>query len=173
MISVVTLIITTLGGAAPVALAGEGDASYLIDADDVLYVYDGSSFVPVTAQNAAAAMAGDTAQPTNTGFGESSASWMYSRVRGTNGRPAQGWKERQSTSSAYGVRACCRTICTPSKRFWNQASMISALGNVYTTSGKHYGTGDIRTASGYCNVHYTNACMRSDWGDVGTVISRW
>ena len=83
----------------------------------------------------------------------------------------KGWKERQSQSSLYGVRACSKTTCSPAKNHWTQARMTNALGTPYTDSGKQYATGTAVACSPYYNCHISYAIMRSTWGGVGTVIS--
>ena len=149
----------------------EADASYYLDADNVQYVLVGDAYVPCAVSISGGS--GSTVQPMTTGFGEDSASWRYSKTDNGYTVKHKGWKERQSSSSLYGVRACSTTVCSPVKQFWTSASMTKALGYAYTT-GTTYGTGGPLTAkSDYYNVHIENACMRSTWGGVGTVISQW
>ena len=136
---------------------------YLIDQDNVMYIYKDGEFVEIKGSMSRA----------NSGFGEDSASWITHTVKDDNNKiytvKHKGWKERKD-STLYGVRACSKTTCSPTKNHWSQARMTSLVGTTITDSGKCWSTGTATARSPYQNVHVNNACMRSTWGGVGTVI---
>lgn len=170
---VMTLSIIILSSAATIAFASDtgADADYLIDQNNVIYVYQNGSYIAVENQNNSA---GGGIQLLDYGFGESSASWMYSLTDNGYTVNHKGWKERESSSSLYGVRACSKTGCSPTKNHWTQARMTSLGGIItYTDSGQVWGTGTPKATSPYYGCHINNSIMRSTWGGVGTVIKQW
>lgn len=164
LITMLVIYITT-----PVfATDNTNGADYLIDQNNIIYIFQNGKFVKIGSNNLNNARM--------VGFGESSASWITHQVRDSTNRiytvQHKGWKEMRSSSSLYGVRACSKTTCSPTKNHWTQACMTDLTGSIiYQDSNKQYSTGTAYAASPYQDCHYTNAIMRSNWGGVGTVIS--
>ncbi len=161
MISMLSITSTAFAASSISDSTGSSSAGgdYILDQNNTLYVYQDGEFKEVEQTDG-------TVSVKSSGFGESNARWITTKTPNGYTVKHKGWKERKSTS-VYGVRACSKTTCSPTKNHYTRARMTSSGGAItYTDSGQKWSTGTARAKSPYQNCHYNNSVMRSNWGGV-------
>lgn len=155
----VAILILSVSSTAFAAENPSCGGDYILDQNNTLYVYQDGTY-KVLKQDLSIMATSDS------GFGEENAEWVTTETSNGYTVNHKGWKERQSELSNYGVRACSKTTCSPTKSHYTRARMTNLLGVTQTDSGRCWSTGTAYAASPYHDCHYTNAVMRSNWGGV-------